>query len=113
MFHPLYRLRKGDQFIHLPFINDSAFIIPGCFAGYSQLLIVNEFQDFAIGVHPVTMGDYLEFLNELARGEGLEGARGRSPRRVADQPGSTYLLEDGAGGLKACGVQGRWGTSTT
>ena len=56
-------------------------------------------EDFFIAEHPVTMGEYLEFLNDLARREGLEAAKARSPRRAPDGA-RRYLLEDGAGGLK-------------
>ena len=37
--------------------------------------------DFFIAEHPVTMGEYLEFLNDLARTRGDRGGEARSPRR--------------------------------
>jgi len=63
-----------------------------------------EVEGFFLAEHPVTMGQYMEFLNELARSEGVEAAKGRSPRYNLDEPGSSYLLEDGAGGLELPGV---------
>lgn len=41
-------------------------------------------RDFAIGVHPVTCAEYLEFLNHLAATD-LEEARRRAPRLSADE----------------------------
>jgi len=58
-------------------------------------------EDFFIAEHPVTMGEYVEYVNEVARREGLEAARLRSPRRTAEVAASNYLLEDGAGGLSS------------
>jgi serine/threonine-protein kinase len=47
--------------------------------------------DFFIAEHPVTMEDYLEFLNDLVREAGIEEAERRAPRTAA----GTYLVRDG------------------
>lgn len=50
--------------------------------------------DFLIAKHPVTHGEYLEFLNALVIAEGMEAAKGRSPRYKPDEPESSYLVEE-------------------
>ncbi|MFN7973563.1 MAG: SUMF1/EgtB/PvdO family nonheme iron enzyme [Acidobacteriota bacterium] len=42
-----------------------------------------ELAGFCIGRNPVTMVEYLEFINDLARREGLDAALARAPRRSA------------------------------
>ena len=49
--------------------------------------------DFFIAEHPVTMEEYLEFLNDLARTAGIEAAEKRAPRPALDAP--AYLVRDG------------------
>jgi serine/threonine-protein kinase len=56
-----------------------------------------EVGDFFLAEHPVTMGEYLEYVNDLARREGPDVAMARSPRVISDDPRTTYLREDGAG----------------
>jgi len=58
--------------------------------------------DFFIAEHPVTMSEYLDFVNDLARTESLDAAKARSPR--PEPAGPTYLLEDGTDQLKLPGV---------
>ena len=53
-----------------------------------------DLDDFWIAVHPVTMGQYLDFLDALAR-ENPDAARARSPRR---SPDGGYYLSPGADG---------------
>jgi len=50
---------------------------------------------FFIAEHPVTVGEYLEFLNDVARTEGVDAAHGRAPRH-APKTGS-YLRTTAAG----------------
>ena len=57
-----------------------------------------ELEGFLIGTHPVTMAEYLEFLNDLARSYGLEAALERSPRQTAE--GGHYLERSEDGRLK-------------
>jgi len=67
--------------------------------------------DYALAEHPVTMAEYLEFLNAVAHSEGLLAAKRRSPRTIENDPRSSYLLEDGSGGLALPDVDGdgdRW-----
>ena len=52
--------------------------------------------DLLVGEHPVTMEEYLEFLNDLARREGVEAGLARSPRRSAPDPVTSYLRADDA-----------------
>ncbi|MFC2172356.1 formylglycine-generating enzyme family protein [Acidobacteriota bacterium] len=56
-----------------------------------------EVDDFFIARHPVTMKEYLVFLNEMAK-EDLEAAVRRSPRRLED--GGSYLEKAADGSLK-------------
>ena len=67
-------------------------------------------EDFIIGEHPVTNGEYLEYLNHLVEREGLESARARSSRRVGPEPETSYLQErEGWLGLPEEDAEGdRW-----
>jgi len=65
---------------------------PGCLARVEA-----EVDGFFIAVHPVTVEEYLEYLNDLARRDGLEAAKERAPRPSPEAP--PYLRDDGAGGL--------------
>jgi len=92
----------GQGFLHVP---AGPFVMGGdpespTSLARSELLVT----DFFLAQHPVTMGEYLEFLNDLARTDGMEAAKGRSPRYKTDEPGSSYLLEDRAGSLELPGV---------
>jgi len=55
--------------------------------------------DFVIAKHPVTMAEYLVFLNEIVRSEGVEAAFARSPRTKPDDPRTSLLVDEGCGGL--------------
>ena len=52
-------------------------------------------EDFFIAEHPVTNGEYLEFLDDLARRDGVMAAKARSPRRAGGAPETSYLVERG------------------
>jgi serine/threonine-protein kinase len=54
----------------------------------------HELDGFYIGTHPVTLGQYIEFLNQLGEKDPHE-ARRRSPRRSPD--GGNYLQQDESG----------------
>ena len=56
-----------------------------------------ELGDYAIGRYPVTMGEYLEFLNDLADREGLAAAKARAPRPPGEGA-ATYFVESPDGG---------------
>jgi len=88
----------GAGFIHVPAgplvlggDPDSATSLPR-----SESLVT----DFFLAEQPVTMEEYLQFLNDLVSTDGMEAAKGRSPRYKPEEPGSSYLLEGGEGGLK-------------
>jgi serine/threonine-protein kinase len=49
---------------------------------------------FFIARHPITQGEYLEFLNDLASSAGLDEAQARAPRRYP-QHGSYLVPQDG------------------
>jgi len=94
----------GDGFVHVP---------AGTFrAGgdrsvqRSRAATAPWVDDFFIAERPVMMGDYLEFLNHLVRTKGLEEAKRCSPRSRFDDPRTTYLREDGVGGLALPDVDG-------
>jgi serine/threonine-protein kinase len=57
-------------------------------------------EDFFIAEHPVTMEEYLEFLNDLVGRDGLDAAVARSPRRSARDPVTSYLERDAVGRLR-------------
>lgn len=53
-----------------------------------------DVSEFAIAVRPVTMGDYLSFLNDLSRTDPL-AARFRAPRESAEAAAYVHLQPDG------------------
>jgi len=52
-----------------------------------------EIGDFLIARQPVTMAEYLSFLDHLIESVGLDAARSRAPRPAREAP--TYLVEEG------------------
>lgn len=98
----------GPGMIHIP---AGTFLLggdPHCH-GWSLPRSEPFLPDFAMGRYSVTMDEYLEFLNDVARTDGLDAAKLRAPRPAAKAP--TYLLENGNGGLTlpATDVDGdRW-----
>lgn len=86
----------GSGFVHVPagpFVQGGD---PDC-RGWALPRAEPLVPDYFITVHPVTAAEYLDFLNDLARREGLDAAKARGPRAARDAP--TYCPEDGAGGL--------------
>lgn len=64
-------------------------------------------EDFLVAEHPVTNGEYLEFLDDLVGREGMLAAKARSPRRGGDAPETTYLVErDGRLALAEADAEG-------
>jgi serine/threonine protein kinase/formylglycine-generating enzyme required for sulfatase activity len=87
----------GDGFTYVP---AGPYVQGGDRDARRSLPRVEDLVDgFIIGEHPVTMAEYVAFLDALARSEGLDVARSRSPRTKVDDPRTSYLLEDGAGVL--------------
>ncbi len=87
----------GDEFIHVPagpFLYGGDPVARRGRAAGEQLL-----DDVFIGKHPVTMAEYVEFLNDLAQSDGIDAALARSPRRSARDPVTSYMEVDDAGVL--------------
>jgi len=92
----------GPGFLHVP---AGPFVMGGDPDSATSLArSAPRVEDFFLAQHPVTHCEYLEFLNELARTDGMEAAKGRSPRYRPGEPGSSYLLENGTGELQLPGV---------
>ena len=82
----------GAGFVHVP---AGPFIVGGdreC-RGWDLPRAEPWVDDMFIAEHPVTNAEYLEFLHDLARAEGLAAAKARSPRRVGNDPATSYLVE--------------------
>ena len=77
----------GDGFVHVP---AGPFVLGGdpALEGWSLPGQVAESADLCIGVHPVTMAEYVEFLNDLVATDSAK-ADLYSPKK--DVGGSTYL----------------------
>ena len=87
----------GEGFLHVP---AGPFVCGGDDGARRSLPRDRPFvEDLFLAEHPVTMEEYLEFLNDLARREGVETAVARSPRRSARDPVTSYLRVDGSGTL--------------
>jgi serine/threonine-protein kinase len=83
----------GEGFVHVP---AGPYLLGGDVAlpGWGLPGSVADCQDFCIGVHPVTMGEYVDFLNDLVATDPGK-ARIHSPKR--DVGGSTTLEVDANG----------------
>jgi serine/threonine-protein kinase len=96
----------GEGFVHVPagpFVSGGD---PEC-RGWDLPRAEPWVDDFFMAVHPVTNGEYLEYLNDLTSSEGLLAAQARSPRRVPDAPESSYLVErDGKLALAEADAEG-------
>jgi serine/threonine-protein kinase len=95
----------GRGFVHVP---AGPFVAGGDdeVRGWSLPASEVELDDFFISVHPVTVGEYLDFLTELSKRDPGE-ALARSPRRSPDGgsyfrqgPGSRLELPEGAGRMR-------------
>ncbi|MFC2172274.1 SUMF1/EgtB/PvdO family nonheme iron enzyme [Acidobacteriota bacterium] len=86
----------GDGFIHIP---AGPCILGGDpeTRGWCLPRSEADIADFTIAEHPVTMEEYLEFLNHIAQ-RNLDEAIRRSPRRSKE--GGTYLVETPGGRLQ-------------
>ena len=69
-------------------------------ARYSSPSETVELGDFLMGEHPVTMIEYLEYLNDLVSSDGMDAALARSPRRSARDPVTSYLETSADGKLQ-------------
>ncbi len=83
----------GEGFVHVP---AGPYVLGGDAAlpGWGLPGQMAESEDFCIGVHPVTMGEYVDFLNDLVATDPDKAAL-HSPKK--DVGGSTYLDVDAAG----------------
>jgi serine/threonine-protein kinase len=83
----------ADGFVHVP---AGPYVLGGDAAlpGWGLPGQMAESDDFCIGVHPVTMGEYVEFLNDLVATDPDKAAL-HSPKK--DVGGSTYLEVDAGG----------------
>jgi serine/threonine-protein kinase len=119
--HPLY-VRRNEEiratvrlfprsaipegFVHIP---------AGPFLMYGDPHVISTFKfrrtvdlpDFAIGIHPITCEEYLEFLNHLLARDAAE-ARRRAPR---ESENSGHLWEPTAGTFGLPGARGRYAWS--
>jgi eukaryotic-like serine/threonine-protein kinase len=101
--YPVYISRNRDWHEHVRLHTDAAigegfccvpagpFIEGGDREGWSVPRGEPRVDDFAIARHPVTVAEYVEFLNALAQTD-FELARRRAPRRTPD--GGSYALYD-------------------
>ena len=83
----------GEGFVHVPagpYVLGGDPALPGC--GLPDRMAESE--DFGIGVHPVTMGEYVEFLNDLVA---IDPAKAQLHSPKKDVGGSTYLEVDANG----------------
>ncbi|HSB63783.1 MAG TPA: bifunctional serine/threonine-protein kinase/formylglycine-generating enzyme family protein [Thermoanaerobaculia bacterium] len=83
----------GEGFVHVP---AGPYVLGGdpALPGWGLPGKMAESEDFCIGVHPVTMGEYVEFLNDLVATDPAKAAL-HSPKK--DVGGSTYLEVDANG----------------
>ena len=83
----------GEGFVHVP---AGPYVLGGdpALPGWGLPGQIAESEDFCIGVHPVTMGEYVEFLNDLVATDPAKAAL-HSPKK--DVGGSTYLEVDASG----------------
>ena len=99
---------KTDQEIGsgFRFVPRGPFVVGGDeeIKGWSLPLSEPELPDFFIAEHPVTIREYLDFLDEIARNDPDEALR-RSPRRSPD--GGYYFAQDETGRLSLPGGPGR------
>jgi serine/threonine-protein kinase len=84
----------GEGFVHVP---AGPFIEGGDREGWSLPRSEPHVDDFAIARYPVTVVEYLEFLNALARTD-PEEARRRAPRRAPD--GGSYTTNCAGGSFE-------------
>ena len=83
----------SDDFIHVP---AGPFWMGGDERAFGALPRQQvEVSDFAIGRRPTTMGEYLEFVNDLASSDALL-ARFRAPRESAEAEAYFHLQSDGS-----------------
>ena len=91
------RLLRSEQlaagFVHVPAGTFWMGGDPASFGSVPRQLV--DVRDFAISRLPVTMADYLEFVNELAKSDPLL-ARFRAPRESADAEAYFRLMPDGS-----------------
>lgn len=94
----LYREDEiGEPFVYIP---AGPFIYGGDEGiGRSGPRVPVSLPDYFIMRHPVTMTEYLEYLNELVSSDGPEVAFGRSPRAKYNDPKTSYLHADDRGFL--------------
>ncbi|HQQ77837.1 MAG TPA: bifunctional serine/threonine-protein kinase/formylglycine-generating enzyme family protein [Thermoanaerobaculia bacterium] len=83
----------GEGFVHVP---AGPYVLGGdaALTGWSLPGRIAESEDFCIGVHPVTMGEYVDFLNDLVATDPAKATL-HSPKK--DVGGSTYLEVDETG----------------
>ena len=82
------RDRLAPGFAYIP---RGPFLAGGTSLFESQPIIEADTPSFCIGINPITMGEYLEFLHSVTDEHGIEEAKRRSPRR--SPTGNSYLLE--------------------
>ncbi len=78
----------GEEFVYVP---GGPFVY-----GEGKATRTVELEDFAIGRHPVTFGEYAEFLAVVERDEGLAAAVARAPHGGAGDAPYMVRDEDGA-----------------